>query len=274
MSLITQKTNRPIAFDTRVGGVVYYDEHEDGATSYRGHLEPIPSTGQVSGEENENSFACGGSGSGKSTIARTNACNYHRMFPRNSIFLITQSDETNIPEERKVFYAKMPNTDVRYNEFLKLKRIQINDDFIERKIDVATQMRNSLVIFDDFLYFEGQTPKDTEALRNKLCSFASQILNLGRKIGVSCFITSHLLTGHRNNDFYQNIYGEIHKFYCNPLKGNRRQISDVLSRYLGLTNKEIRLYNRFDADSHWTMFNRYPRYFMSENKVVLLKDLD
>jgi len=282
MSLSYDKTEEPIVFDTRKNKVIYYrkkeygnddDKIEEGITEpnkYIGHLEIIPRSGKVKGHENDIIYLTGSSGGGKSYIARTFACNYHRMFPRNRIYYFTMSDESKLPDSERIFMAKMPDSKIRYNEWLGLIRHYVDKKIINKKFNLENDFSNSLVIFDDFLYFQNENKKDNEELMDYLVGHLTKIMNLGRKIRVSCVITSHLIYEQRHPDLYRNIFGEAHKLIWCVNHITERQLDYALKVHFGLSTSEIKKARRFDLNSHYICFSKYPRYLQSENKVELL----
>ena len=285
MALTYDKTDDPLAYDTRKNKVIYYckkeyndedDENYERITEptepnkYIGHLEIIPRSGKVKGNENDIIYITGSSGGGKTYVSRTFACNYHRMFPKNRIYYFTMSDESKLPESERVFFAKMPDSTVRYSDWLGLTRYHVNNNLIKLKYNLEKDFNNSLVIFDDFLYFKNEKKKDTEELMDYLVGMLNQIMNLGRKIRVSCVITSHLIYEQRNPDLYRNIFGEAHKLVWCVNHITEKQLDYALKTHFGLSTTEIKKARRFDSNSHYVCFSKYPRYLQSENKLELL----
>jgi hypothetical protein len=286
MSLTYEKTENPLVYDTRKNKVIYYqskvydidnpteeEEEEEKITvpnKYIGHLELIPRSGKVKGHENDILYITGSSGAGKTYVARTFACNYHRVFPKNRIYYFTMSDESKLPDSEKIFMAKIRDNEIRYNEWLHLIRYHVDKTLLNKKFDLEKDFANSLVIFDDFLYFQTENKKDNETLMNYLVGLLTKIMNLGRKIRVSCVITSHLIYEQRHPDLYRNIFGETHKFIWGSNHINERQLDYALKTHFGLSKSEVKKARRFDPNSHYVCFSKYPRYLQSENKLELL----
>lgn len=281
MALTYDQTDEPLAFDTRTGHTIYFrksqrrgDEDEEGMIpepdKYVGHLEIVPKNGKVQGRENDLIYITGASGGGKSYVARTFACNYHRMFPKNKIYYFTMSDESKLPDSEKVWMAKMPDSEVRYHTWMDLKRYHVDSTLLNHKFDLENDFAKSLVIFDDFMYFESGKKKENEELMEFIISHVLRILNLGRKIRVSCIITSHLIYEQKNPDLYKNIFGEVHKFIWCVNKVAERQLLHALKTHFGLENEEIRRARKFDPNSHYVCFNKFPKCLQSENRIELL----
>lgn len=289
MALTFSETKYPLAYDTRTSKIIYFNEVNDGEntsdsesdsdsederieqpTKYNGHLEPVPHTGEVSGDEVSIIYITGASGGGKSTVAVKIACNYHRMFPKNKIIMFTNSDESKAPLAKRVFLAKMPRTNTTYAQWLGLKRYYVGKELLKHKFTLESDYANSLVIFDDFMYFEEKDKKIVNELKDYVISEIKRILNLGRKLGISCMITSHLIYERENYELYRNIFSEAHQFIWCPRKIAERQLTYALSTHFGLDNHEIRLAKKFDYNSHYICFTKYPRCIQSENKIELL----
>jgi hypothetical protein len=304
MSLTLKETDELICYDTRTSNVIYYEENEkkkNNITEHTGHLEVLPRKSTKS-NENENVMVCSASGGGKSYFVRTYACNYKRLKPENQIFMITQSKEDNLPKQCKIFTDKMRFSDRTYADFLDVKYINAYEYFNREKeleepnrkdyknltlyeadlrkykkdmetlnIDITRDYKDCLIIFDDFIYFCGKNHKETKIIRQNIINMILQILNLGRKIGVSCIITSHLLYERKYNDLFQNIYSEINKFAFNPSNINLRQLSYVMKSYFGFDSSNIRKINKFDKHTHMVMYNKKPEFLLSENKIELIK---
>lgn len=286
MSITFTNTNDPLVYDSRIRRVIYYKDKEinfdsensyddDSETiktpkKYNGHLEIIPRSGLVKGNENDIVYITGGSGSGKTYVTRTFTCNYHRMFPKNRIYYFTMSDESKIPDGEKVFMAKMPDSNIRYHEWLGIKRHYVDERLTHIDFDLENDFSNSLVIFDDFLYFQTADKKETELIMNYLVGMLKKILNLGRKIRVSCIITSHLVYEQKHPDLYKNIFSETTKFIWCQRKVHKAQVSYALKHYLGCDGVDLRRALLFDPNSHYICYSLYPRSLQSENRLELL----
>lgn len=286
MALTYEKTIEPLAYDTRTQRVIYYknaiqDEEEEeqieeegisSPTKYNGHLEIIPRSGLVKGNENDVIYITGGSGSGKSYVTRTYACNYHRMFPKNRIYYFTTSDESRLPDAEKVIMGKMQDSNIRYHEWLRLERFHVDEKLTKKKFDLERDFANSLVIFDDFLYFQSENKKQNEMIMEYIVGMVKRIINLGRKIRVSCVITSHLVYEQKNPDLYKNIFGETNKFIWCQRKVHKAQVNYALKTYFALENRGLRKAMKFDPNSHYICLSLYPKCLQSENRLEIVND--
>lgn len=274
MSLTYDETNQPIAYDTQDDQMIYVDtEDEEGPKILEtdGKLILQPQINTEPGQLAYNIYIVGASGDGKSTSARDYALTYKDMFPKNNVYLYTSSDESKIPEKERVFYKKItPRIPTTYADVLELKRTYLNDKILKMKMNVEDH-KNSLVIFDDFLYCKGETSKITKEVLNKLCSTIIEFLNIGRKLGVSVIITSHLLYENTNQKFYQNIWGEIHCLMFGR-KVNKGQLRHVFETYLTLKPQLRTKILNFDRICRMITLNRYPYIVMSDKKMELLQE--
>lgn len=253
MSLTLKETKNLVAYDAESEDFIYYSSESTGDSLYTdGNFELVPNLS----EGFEFVYITGISGSGKSTVARDYALNYRRLFPKNDIYLITQSDETNVKEDKRIF------DDFSTKQYLKHKRIYLDDSFIEKDIDVAKNYHDCLIIFDDFLYVNNKN------ILLKVINMIQQILSLGRKINVYCVITSHLIYERNNQRLYTSIQNEIHKLvWFRDNKTNKKQLKYCLSEYWGLSNKLISRLLNFDKNSRWVCLNRSPLYVVAEHLV-------
>jgi hypothetical protein len=273
MSITYNKTKQPIAFDTQDERMIYIDNENDGPLSAEtdGKFILQPQIGTEAGQLAYNLYIVGASGDGKSTAARDYALTYKQKFPKNSIYLFTISDESKVPEKEKVFNARISKfSKETYADYLNLNRTYLNKSILKHSIKVEFY-KNSLVIFDDFLYTQGDTTKQTKEIMNKLCNTIIEFLNIGRKLSVSVIITSHLLYENTNQKFYQNIWGEIHCLIFGK-KINKGQLRHVFDIYFSLTPQLRTKILNFDRTEKMIILNRYPYCLISTHKLELLQE--
>ena len=98
----------------------------------------------------------GMSGSGKSYWAAEYTKQYHKMFPKNRIFLISRKKD-----------------DPAFDVIASLKRIMINEDLIDKPIEME-ELKNALVIFDDCDILEQPYLNMMNQLRDQLLEGARQ----------------------------------------------------------------------------------------------------
>jgi hypothetical protein len=274
MSLTYEVTKQPIVIDTEDDSIVYIDNDDETGKKIletTGKLRLIPQIGTEDGQNAHNIYICGASGDGKSTKARDFAMTYKELYKKNKIFLITQSDESKIPEKDRIFYKKLNiYSNERYSDFLELQRTHVDSRILAQKFNIV-DYTNSLLIFDDFLYCSGKDARETKAIKNKICSVIIEFLNNGRKSGISIIITSHTLYEKMNNDMYQNIYGEIHTLIFGK-KTNKGQLRYALDKYFSFSPKMKTKIINFDKNSKMITLHRYPNCVISDNKMELLTE--
>jgi len=244
MSLTYEDTNKPIAYDLASERVLYYTEQDKNIYEAFGKFEVIPSIDKGF----EFVYAFGQSGSGKSYWTSEYALSYRRIYPKNNIFLITQKPSDPAFDDKSI---------------LKIRRVQIDDDFMDREIDITTDFKNCLIIFDDFMGFPNK--KVTE----KICNMVVQVLTLGRCNHIFSVITSHLLYTTNNSSLYMHIQNEIHRMVF--FKGvNMFQLNYCLTNYWGFTKRQINYITSMDSESRWICVNKLPSYILSNFKCILL----
>lgn len=113
-------------------------------------------------------YISGPSGSGKSYWAARYVEEYHKMYRKNSIVLIT---------------PKPAGEDKAFDSLKYIKRLILEENTFD-KIDLD-MCRNSLVIFDDW---EG-LPSD---IRSSVFEFQKLIQSVGRSYGISIVVINHL----------------------------------------------------------------------------------
>lgn len=242
------KDSTPIAYDTESDKIIFYNYDDDeGVSKAYGKFEILPCI-----EKNQviNSFVTGASGSGKSTTAKKMAMSYRRVYPKNDIFMISQKTQ-----------------DEAFNEpALKLRRIKIDEDFLNKHVDITKDFHDCLIIWDDFTYFE------SKKIMEKITKLLIQALTLGRSNKIQNIITAHLMVVMKERQIYSNIYNEcdIFVFYSRSL--NSHSLKYVLSEYFGWDSKRIRYILNFkDPDSRATILCKSKQYIMTENIIEILK---
>lgn len=244
----------PIAYDDATQEIIFFKENspDQKITEAIGDFRIIPNI--VRGFENV--FCFGASGSGKSYAASEYALSYRRIFPNNNIFMFSQKSEDPAFEVRDKTSIK---------EVLNLRRIKVDDSFLQKNIDVTKDFKNCLVMFDDFMYF------DNKRLVEKIINIIIQVLNLGRSLHIFSVITSHLIysQGDGKRHLYANIQNEVHKmiFFKSV---NVFQLNYCLKNYWGFSSSQIKKLLKIDDESRFTCINKYPCYAVTKHRVVLL----
>lgn len=189
----------------------------------------------------------GASGSGKSFLIKEYCLNYHKVYPRNYIYIFSRKrDDESLKE-------------------VKLDRVKIDYGLILHPIKYE-EFANSCVIFDDIDGLE-QTTKEQKLIRAEVHNLKNQILELGRSLHITCLITSHIGTkGHET----RTLINESHKTVIYPSSGSNYK--RLLNFHYGFDKKQIERIINFD--SRWVcLCKTYPQIVFTENEILPLKDL-
>ena len=258
MSLTYDESNDtiPLAYDLKNDEIVYYsDVSPDNVQIAIGDFEPLPNLKQGY----QFIYCVGCSGSGKSYYAATYAMNYRRLFKKNNIFMFSQKPTDPAFEER---VENGKTIDIK--NFLKLRRIKIDDDFVDKNIDITHKdFKDCLIIFDDFTAFNNK--KITE----KICNIVTQVLTMGRCQHIYCVVTAHLFYQVKNKDMYMNIQNEINQLIF--FRGvNMFQLYYCLINYWGYTKRQIKNIIDKGRTSRYICINKLPEYIITKNTILLL----
>jgi hypothetical protein len=248
MSFSYDETEQPIVYDVESKEIIFYDEAKKGVKEARGIFEPIPNIKK--GMEYGVMFIVAAMGGGKTHFSMNIADQYKRLFNKNKIYYFCQKPSDPVVDEHVA---------------LKLERIQLNDDFLEKEIDVTREKKfhNCMVIFDDFMTIPNKK------LVEKILQLIIQFIQMGRQYRVYVLITSHQFYGFRNKELYANIQTETTQIVW-FLSKNVYQLTYVLKMYWGYSAVQIKKFLKMDDDSRWTLLNRFPAYILTQNKCLLL----
>ena len=192
-------------------------------------------------------YIAGPSGSGKSTYVREYAKRYKKLFPKSKCFLLSRVDDD-------------PSLDG-----FDYKGVVLGADLKENPLQIEEVTPDSMVIFDDI------DAISNKKLLDSLIKFQSQILEMGRHMNIQCVITSHLIIGNARAQA-RTILNELHSLTVFPGSGSAAQISYALTKYFGLTKKQI---NKILAmNSRWvTLVKIYPQFVISEHQCIFVSNL-
>ena len=194
-------------------------------------------------------YITGQSGSGKSYFTAQYCIQYKRIFPKNSIYLISSLNEDETLEKLN---------DIKKGFFT---RINITPALITDNIN-AKDFENSLVIFDDF-----ECLKDKK-LKEYVCSVRDEILETGRHHKTSMIATYHLPT---NSHDTRRIINEAHAIIYFPHVSNFK-IKNLLENYLGMDKNFLQWTKK--RRSRWACVLRgFPNMFINENEIWLTNEL-
>jgi hypothetical protein len=191
-------------------------------------------------------YICGQSGSGKSYFCKDYCEQYKRINPKNDIFLLSAlcDDKGSIDKVKG------------------LKRIKLNDDFLNDTIDIA-ELKDSLIIFDDVDSLKGLQKKKVWELMNN-------VLTMGRHHNISCLITYHVIT---NGLDTKVILNESHFIVCFPSTMGNGAIKYLFDKYLGLDNKEIKKIKKIKT--RWIcVMKSYPKVIIAQKEMFIPSLMD
>lgn len=244
-----QETKDPIAYDLDSEKIIYfdYDGNKDSVNKAIGKFELLPN---LEKEQVMNSFIFGASGSGKSTVAKDMAMQYRRVYPKNDIFMISQKTE-----------------DPAFNNpALKLRRIKIDEEFLNKHVDMIKDFHDCLIIWDDFTYFEDKK------IMEKISKLVIQALTLLRANHVNNIITAHLAVVMKERQIYMNIYNETDIIVFFPRSANYHQLKYILSEYWGWSNRRINYILHYKDGSRAICLCKSKQYLMTEKVIEILKN--
>lgn len=215
----------------------YQKELDKQITISSGKMEVLPTPFQ---HQTDAIYCSGARGSGKSTWASMYIKQYHKMYPSNDIIIISSK-------------AK----DRAFKDLKYLKKLEIDEDMIDDPIELR-EIRDSLVIFDDYEAY----PKKIQQVVNNL---RDKILMEGRSKGISTLILQHVMFNHKatRTQLYEcNAYTV---FSSAPKTALKRALID----YLGLSTEQ---YKRIlKLPSRWYFITKnIPQYCIYEHGVMLL----
>jgi len=187
-------------------------------------------------------YITGQSGSGKSTITGELVKNYHKIFPKNDIFL----------------FSNKPS-DPALDCFKYITRVPFVEELIEDPIDLA-MIKNSLVIFDDV---EGTTDKKIE---KELVRISELILNQGRASRVSFIYISHLANDYKRT---RTILNEMNSITVFPQFCSAYSLKYLLEKYLGFGKEDIKKLTNLPSRSVTIL--KAPTTVVHEKGVYLLR---
>lgn len=232
-----RKVDRQIFVDGNIAkepGVNYYNNF---SVREDEEIQQIPHTQQ----ERFCLYISGMSGSGKSFYARKYAIEYHKLFPKNDVYLFSSVTNDKSIEQKWI------------------KQVKLNDEFIATDFN-AEDFANSLVIFDDI---------DTimnKPLKKKLQGLLAIMLETGRHHNTSIIYTSHAPC---KGGETKCILNECHSITIFPQACGARTLKYLLENYFGFDKHQV---NKLKSlPSRWcTVTKGFPCVIMYEKGCYLL----
>jgi hypothetical protein len=237
--------------DRKKWKTLYIGDAKKAITSYRElklkdkpnlKFQPIPN------KKTERSirYVTGASGSGKSYYTKAYADEYHKLFPKRDIYLISSISE-----------------DSSIDKIKGLSRIKLEGDFMTDNVTAET-FKDSLLIFDD-----------TDCLTNKVQKLKvdnvlNSVLETGRHFQVEVVYTSHLAC---NGKETRRILNECKSVTIFPSGLGGKSMKYLLDNYFGLDKEQIKKIKKLN--SRWVTIQKgFPMIVLSDKEVFILNDPD
>jgi hypothetical protein len=187
-------------------------------------------------------YVAGQSGSGKSYYTLQFAKEYHKMFPKNDIYLFsTLSGDSTLD---KVDF---------------IKKIKLSDEFLNTEF-THEDFSDSLVIMDDV------DTISNNVIKKKVFQILNMLLETGRHSKTSIIYTSHLACkGHES----KTILNEAHSVtvFCKTM--GSKTLKYLLDNYFGLSKQEIDKLKVIPS-RFITIMKTYPTIAISEKSCFIL----
>lgn len=194
-------------------------------------------------------YICGASGSGKSYIARQIASNYHKLYPKRPIYVVSKLDH-----------------DETLDEMDFIIRLDFND-WVKDPPNI-NNISDCMVIFDDV---DGITGRLGKAVHN----FMEDIAITGRRHGdnqgnISMLYISHHITNYSKTAL---ILNESQNFIVYPRSTNPKSLKYLLENYLGMDRSDIRKFRKLNTRWLWIR-SHHPQFIISAHTAKLLNQDD
>lgn len=192
-------------------------------------------------------YVTGASGSGKSYWTKAYAEEYHRLYPKREVYIISALKDDKTLDKLKF-----------------LKRIKIHEPaFITDDIG-AEEFKDSLVIFDDTDCLQNKM------LKKKIDGMLNAMLETGRHFNTEIVYTSHLAC---NGLDTRRILNECKSVTIFPSGLGGKSMKYLLDNYFGLDKEQIRKIKRLNSRSV-TIQKGFPMSVMSEKECFILNNHD
>jgi hypothetical protein len=207
--------------------------HLDGEQYFQ--IIPNPKT------ERQVIYITGQSGSGKSYWMAQYGNEYHKMFPKKSIYLFSSL-----------------NDDKSIDAIKGLKRIKIGPELLNEEL-TAEDFKDALVIFDDT---DCITDK---AMRNKVNKIMGSVLETGRHFNTYCIVSSHLACAGADT---KRILNEAQKIIFFPASIGAAKLKYLLESYSSLDKEQQKKLKKLK--SRWICIEKsYPPVVISQKDIFL-----
>lgn len=205
-------------------------------------MQHLPYSSKDSGNMRQVLYVSGASGSGKSYYTSSYMKEYHKMFPKNTIYIFSSLKK-----------------DKKLDEVKNTKRFILDETFYNTPFSID-MFKDSLVVYDD-----------TEMIANpliqeKITNIKNLILTTGRHTGTYIIITSHD-TNAGNKTKLVLLESHCITLFLNTM-GNR-SLKYTLESSFGFNKGQIDKIT--SVDSRWvTIFRTAPITVMHENGIFIM----
>jgi len=153
---------------------------------------------------------------------------------------------------------------------------ELLDKFISKRIDLgkikeamfkAVDFAKSLCIFDDVDSLEESKENN---VKKAVYDLMSDIIEVGRSLGVFCIVTSHLSANGKESKRILNGCTSFTFF----LASSSHQTSYTLQNYFGFSPKQIKKILEIDDSRFVTIFRDTPQIVLTSNKISFQKEIE
>jgi len=207
------------------------------------HFQPIPDK-KI---ERSIRYVTGASGSGKSYWTKMYTEEYHKLYPKRDVFIISSLKD-----------------DATLDKLKYLKRLKIHEPaFLQDEIG-ADEFKDSLVIFDDTDCLQNKH------LKRKIDGILNALLETGRHFNTEIIYTSHLAC---NGLDTRRILNECKSVTIFPSGLGGKSLKYLLDNYFGLDKEQIKKIKKLN--SRWVTIQKgFPMSVMSDKECFVLNSHD
>jgi hypothetical protein len=257
MSLNFEHDGVPIAMlmntEGKLGKLISLDEKTNSKSSFKDYkiendnvfLQPVGNPKK----ERDIIYCTGKSGSGKSYWVCNWINNYYKkVYPKRPVYLFSALSE-----------------DPTIDKIKGLKRIKLDDEFLNDDEITVEDFKKCATIFDDT-----DTIK-SKPIRNKVNHLLNEILETGRHTQTTAIITKHLAC--KGNET-KLILSESHQFVFFPNGLGGRALKYLLENYMSLDKRQIAKIKKLKG--RWVNINQsiVPNVVISEKEIYVLDNND
>lgn len=195
----------------------------------------------VSKEERPSIFyICGGTGSGKSYLAKRIIEQYKKDFPKNQVYLISQLDRDKTLDDLK--YIKRLDVETFYDDPISFK-----------------EFKNCLCLFDDFEVYE-ETDKP---LFKEIIGLMNGLMTMGRHQGVSTIICQHRTSNYKATRL---ALLEANWYVMYPAGASERSMKYLFHDYGGLGKETVKELKK-SKSRYVCLYRHCPNFILTEHDI-------